>query len=93
MAIGNRASLRGLNVVGMKRSGVPRAEIFALRKAYKMIFDRARPVSENLAMVKQEFAGSPTVGDVVAFLEHHEKRPFIVPRLGRSVADDDDDEA
>ena len=27
MAMGNRATLRGLNIVGMKRSGMPRAEI------------------------------------------------------------------
>ncbi len=93
MAIGNRASLRGLNVVGMKRSGLPRSEILALRKAYKMIFDRERPVSENLATVREVFADSATVGDVVAFLTDREKRPFIVPRLGRAAADDDDDEA
>ena len=53
---GNRASLRGLNIIGMKRSGVPRAEILALRQAYRMIFDRARPVAENLATSSAEFA-------------------------------------
>lgn len=93
MAIGNRASLRGLNVVGMKRSGLPRSEILALRKAYKMIFDRERPVSENLVTVREAFADSATVGEVVAFLTDREKRPFIVPRLGRAAADDDDDES
>ena len=53
--------LRGLNVIGMKRSGVPRADIFALRRAYRMIFDplahcrREHPESSS--------ASSPIVAD------------------------------
>ncbi|TIX12662.1 MAG: acyl-ACP--UDP-N-acetylglucosamine O-acyltransferase, partial [Mesorhizobium sp.] len=48
IAAGNRASLRGLNIVGLKRSGLPRAEIHLLRKAYRTIFDRSRTVGENI---------------------------------------------
>ncbi|RVA66959.1 acyl-ACP--UDP-N-acetylglucosamine O-acyltransferase, partial [Mesorhizobium sp. M7A.F.Ca.CA.001.08.1.1] len=46
IAVGNRASLRGLNIIGLKRSGLPRSEILVLRKAYRMIFDRSRTVGE-----------------------------------------------
>ncbi|RUW26722.1 acyl-ACP--UDP-N-acetylglucosamine O-acyltransferase, partial [Mesorhizobium sp. M1E.F.Ca.ET.041.01.1.1] len=48
IAVGNRASLRGLNIIGLKRSGLPRAEIYLLRKAYRTIFDRSRTVGENV---------------------------------------------
>ena len=90
MAVGNRASLRGLNIIGMKRSGLPRAEIHALRKAYRMIFDRARPVSENVQRVAEEFADSPTVLGVIAFITGRGKRYFCVPALREGGGQDDD---
>ena len=45
----------------MKRSGVARAEILALRKAYRMIFDPARPVAENIETSSAEFGDLPIV--------------------------------
>lgn len=93
MAIGNRANLRGLNIVGMKRSGLPRAEIHALRKAYRLIFDRARPMGENLERAQAEFAGSAVVADVIGFLTSRGKRPYTVPALDGAGDDDADDES
>ena len=40
MALGNRASLAGLNVVGLKRRGFSHEAIHELRRAYKMLFER-----------------------------------------------------
>ena len=91
MAVGDRAALRGLNVIGMKRSGLARAEILAARKAYRMIFDRARPMSENLAQVALECADSAVVMDIVSFLRDRGKRHLAVPALGRAADDDDND--
>lgn len=93
MASGNRATLRGLNVIGMKRSGMPRTEILALRKAYRMMFDRARPVSENLDIVAAEFADSAVVRDVIEFFRDRGTRPYVVPPLGREINDSDDDDS
>ena len=92
MALGNRAALRGFNVIGMKRSGLTRAEIFALRQAYRMIFDRIRPVSENLELAAQAFPDSAAVGDVIGFIRDRGNRPYLVPRLGRNVDDSVDDD-
>lgn len=89
MVMGNRARLRGLNVIGMKRSGVARAEIFALRQAYKMIFDPARAVGENIPEVERQFADSPIVRDVLDFIQARGKRHFTVPPLRNAVSDDD----
>lgn len=79
MAVGDRATLRGLNVVGMKRSGMSRAQIFGLRRAYRMLFDPQRPLAENIPLVREAFADSPEVMDVVNFLAVREKRQFTVP--------------
>lgn len=88
MVMGNRARLRGLNVIGMKRSGMARADIFALRKAYKMIFDPARSVAENMPEVEREFAGSAIVRDMLDFVQARGKRHFTVPPLRTAAAGD-----
>ena len=81
---------RGLNVIGMKRSGLARADIFAMRKAYRMIFDPSRAVAENIPEVERQFGYSAIVRDVLDFLPARGKRHFTVPPL-RDSADSDDD--
>jgi UDP-N-acetylglucosamine acyltransferase len=81
MVVGNRAALRGFNIIGMKRSGMTRAQIHTLRRAYRMIFDRGRPVAENLGLVAMEFANDPAVMEIVDFLRNHGRRPLAVPAL------------
>ena len=79
MAVGNRAKLRGFNIVGMRRAGLPRSKILVLREAYRRIFDPARTVAENLAEVAPEFADSPEVMEIVEFMTGRGKRYFCVP--------------
>ena len=88
---GNRATLRGMNVVGMKRAGVPRAEILKLRLAYKTLFDRSRTLAENIETAREKFADSPYAMKVVEFLMARGKRQFTLPPL-KGAADDADDQ-
>jgi UDP-N-acetylglucosamine acyltransferase len=90
MVGGNRATLRGMNVVGMKRSGVPKAEILQLRLAYKTLFDRSRPLAENIEIAREKFAGSLYAMKVVDFMLARGKRQFTLPPL-KGAADDDAD--
>jgi UDP-N-acetylglucosamine acyltransferase len=92
IAVGNRASLRGLNIVGLKRAGLPRSEILLLRKAYRTIFDRSRTVGENLEIAKAEFASSPTAMKIIDFFAGRGKRHYAVPSLKGGDGDDVDDE-
>lgn len=93
IAVGNRAKLRGPNAVGLKRSGMPRAELFALRKAYKMIFDPARPVSENIELTRSAFPEAQSVAAVLDFLTSRGKRHLATPPRRGSDAGEDDGEA
>ena len=68
MAVGNRAELRGFNVVGLKRSGMSRAELMTLRAAYRALFSPERTVAENAEAVRRDFADSPAVIDLLYFL-------------------------
>ncbi|MDP3898800.1 MAG: acyl-ACP--UDP-N-acetylglucosamine O-acyltransferase [Mesorhizobium sp.] len=93
MAVGARARLRGLNLIGMKRSGVSRDEIKALRAAYRLIFDRSNPMAENIEEARVTFAGSAAVADVIDFITSRGHRHFCVPPLGRAGDDAADDDA
>ena len=92
IAMGNRAKLRGLNVVGLRRSGMQRAEIQSLRQAYRTIFDRARPVAENVEIARARFADSPAAMKMLDFITARGKRHYAVPPLRAGGDDADDDE-
>jgi UDP-N-acetylglucosamine acyltransferase len=93
MATGNRAKLRGLNVVGLKRSGVKRSEITAMRQALKLLFDQAGPMRDNAALVLEQFPGNPTVAEIVEFATAKRKRYLVVPPgVGGRADEADSDE-
>jgi len=79
--IGDRARLAGLNLIGLKRKGVPREQIHALRAAYRALFEveegtlRAR--AEALA---SDQADQPLVKTVTDFILEKEDRRFCTPR-------------
>ena len=79
MVVGNRARLHGFNIVGMRRAGMPRADILRMREAYRRIFDPARPVAVNLEAAAVEFADSPPVMEIVTFMRERGKRYYCVP--------------
>ena len=88
MAQGDRATLRGINVIGLKRSGATTEDVRALRKAVNMLFDRARPASENVALVRAAFADNERVNEVVDFFTNRGKRIYCVPPLARGLTAD-----
>lgn len=92
LARGNLAKLRGLNVVGMRRSGMSKADIQVVRRAYRTIFDRTRTLAENLDIAGREFAASDVAMSLVAFLSERGKRYFVTPALGGAGAEGDDED-
>lgn len=74
-----RGDLEGLNLVGLKRRGVERSEITALRAAYQMLaqgdgtfLDRARRLSEE--------TDSRHVHEITDFILASSDRSFLVPK-------------
>jgi UDP-N-acetylglucosamine acyltransferase len=90
MVSGPQATLRGFNVIGMKRSGMPRQDILAMRSAYRLIFDRARPVTENLDRAAVEFADCEPVQEIIGFIRNRGRRHLVVPALD-GIGNDDAD--
>jgi len=83
IAIGNRASLAGLNVVGLKRRGYSREAMHELRRAYKLLFSGDGTLKERIEDVAAAFSGQPAVQQVVAFLREGGERAICTPRAGR----------
>jgi UDP-N-acetylglucosamine acyltransferase len=67
-ATGDRASLHGLNVEGLRRRGFSKDKIDALRKAYRIIFQSKLRTAEALAKVRQEIPLSPEVEELASFV-------------------------
>jgi UDP-N-acetylglucosamine acyltransferase len=88
IAVGAHSKLTGLNLVGLKRRGIPRENIHALRAAFRAIFhategslaDRARKAGET-------WAGVAEVQEIVEFILAPAKRP-ICPARARGAAEE-----
>ncbi len=80
MALGNRAMLSGLNIVGMKRQGFGREQIHNLRKAYRMLFSEEGTLMERLEDVEKMFGDDEGVSRIIAFIRTASDRSLCVPR-------------
>ncbi len=79
MAIGNRANLCGLNIVGLKRRGFPREQIHELRQAYRMLFSNEGTLKERPEDVESMFGSNTLVRQVIDFMKTDSDRSFCVP--------------
>jgi len=80
------ARLAGINVVGMRRRGVTRAGIAALRAAYQILFEGEGEFAARIDKVEAEHATVPEVAKIIAFLRSA-KRPVMLTKL-RGNTDD-----
>ncbi|MEM0986057.1 MAG: acyl-ACP--UDP-N-acetylglucosamine O-acyltransferase [Pseudomonadota bacterium] len=78
-AVGNRATLAGLNVKGLARRGFSRDRIKAMRRGYKALFDTGGSFAEAVEAAKQAFAGDADVSRIIAFIEMERARPLCFP--------------
>jgi len=54
-ACGDRAKLYGLNIIGLRRRGVAREAIIALKKAYRILFRSKLMFKEAIEKIEQQF--------------------------------------
>ncbi|MEZ5828209.1 MAG: acyl-ACP--UDP-N-acetylglucosamine O-acyltransferase [Hyphomicrobiales bacterium] len=79
MAVGNRANLSGLNIIGLKRKGCPREQIHELRQAYRMLFSSEGTLKERLEDVEAMFSKNPLAKEIIDFIKSDSDRSFCVP--------------
>ncbi len=73
-----RGQLDGLNLVGLKRRGVAREDITALRAAYQMLAQGEGTFQERAERLREE-SDSPHVREIADFILSRTDRSFLTP--------------
>jgi UDP-N-acetylglucosamine acyltransferase len=89
IAQGNHAGLAGLNIIGMKRRGVPRDTIRMLRSLYLMLFEAGGIFEERLEAARAQFAGAPEAQRIIDFIDAGAKRALMQSRRRGWTAGED----
>ena len=66
---GNPATLRGLNIVGLKRADIPSKNQMILRRAFKILFNSGLNRSNAVLQVKEQLNGLPEIHRVIEFIQ------------------------
>ncbi|HYZ63703.1 MAG TPA: acyl-ACP--UDP-N-acetylglucosamine O-acyltransferase [Acetobacteraceae bacterium] len=80
--IGNRARLAGLNVIGLRRRGVERPQLAALRNAVRQLFWGEGVFADRLLVVREAYGDDKLVAEVLDFAAAPSKRGLI--RVGNA---------
>ncbi len=76
---GERARLKGLNVVGLKRQGIERVELDSLRSAYASIFRNGGNIRENAADIRASNHQDALVREITDFVLDSSARSLCTP--------------
>ena len=69
IAVGNRACLTGINVIGLGRRGFSEESITTLRSLYRALFRGDGVFSERLESARAAFVGNEEAAQILEFLE------------------------
>jgi|TARA_B110000305_G_C19381994_1_gene610101 UDP-N-acetylglucosamine acyltransferase len=78
LSIGNRNSLQGLNLIGLRRAKFENKDILGLSDAYKEIF-ATKNITENISKLNGSFQENPLVKSVIEFIAKDKKRSICTP--------------
>jgi UDP-N-acetylglucosamine acyltransferase len=68
---------RGVNVVGMRRAGIPNPEIQAVRRAYRALNKQQLTIKEALDRIEREDGTLPAIREFLAFIRSS-KRGIVI---------------
>ena len=78
LSTGNRNSLQGLNLIGLRRAKFENKDILGLSEAYKEIF-ATKNINENISKLNGSFQKNPLVIEVIEFITKDKKRSICTP--------------
>lgn len=90
-ASGDRAKLRGINLIGLKRRGFDATRMRAIKRAYRLLFVTQLPFAEARARASAELGGNPDVELMLAFLADSSRGVTPAARRGRGDSDADEE--
>ncbi len=80
MALGNRAYLGGLNLVGMKRAGINRQSIHSARALFKDLFFGDKPVRELAQSIDADTRKDAVCAAILNFISDGGDRALCTPK-------------
>jgi UDP-N-acetylglucosamine acyltransferase len=83
----NRATLAGLNLVGLKRRGFSREQIHTLRTAYRLLFAEEGTLKERVDDVADIYRENEVVMEIVSFIRADASRSICLPTTGRQASE------
>ena len=78
LSTGNRNSLQGLNLIGLRRAKFDNKDILGLSEAYKEIF-ASKNINENISNLNGSFKENSLVKNVIDFITKDKKRSICTP--------------
>ena len=78
LSTGNRNSLQGLNLIGLRRAKFNNKDILGLSEAYKEIFS-SKNIIDNISKIDNSHLENPLVKDVINFITKDKKRSICTP--------------
>ena len=78
LVMGNRASLSGLNLVGLDRRGFSKDQIRTIQQFYKKLFEGEGVWATRLAEVTAEYVDEAAVQPILEFIASNSKRPICM---------------
>jgi UDP-N-acetylglucosamine acyltransferase len=80
--------LVGVNVVGMRRRGVPKENIRAVQQAYAVLFEGEGEFAARVERTAAQFGTVPEVARIIAFIRQKGRRPIMLNKVrGRRTED------
>ena len=73
IAQGDRARLRGLNTIGLQRSGFSKEQITDIRKVYRNLFKTTGNMSDRIASIPQEVSNQPHISTMIEFIKSSQR--------------------
>ena len=78
LSTGNRNTLNGLNLIGLRRAKIDNKDIIGLSQAYKEIF-ATKNLTENISKLNGEFKENTLVKNIIEFITKDKKRSICTP--------------
>jgi UDP-N-acetylglucosamine acyltransferase len=78
LSTGNRNSLQGLNLIGLRRAKIENKDILGLSDAYKEIF-ATKDIIENISKLNNSYLNNQLVKNVIDFITKDKKRSICTP--------------
>ena len=80
LAVGNRATLEGLNLTGLRRRNFNNEEIKKVKKAYSILFENGEnEFKDRIEKLKSENIDSSVVNELINFVTQKGNRSYCLP--------------